>query len=155
MSQEWKEKLSELFWHDIKKLDFNDLMITIDKREEIFKKIIIKCCRYLTNLKITDDHYPWMRNILNNNCRNIVHFSIDMNIIRGYKIFNEDLVQIITSMTKLKYLEVSVNLEDGCRSNLLNQILDKLPNSMEEIHWNVPDDKVNVFNTISPVSIVL
>lgn len=129
--QKWKEA-SKLSWYDLKKLNFNELMIRLDKREEIVEIIMRRCGRYLKHLIIIEGHqHP---DVLKNNCQNIIQFSINLkNIKNGYKILNEDLLEIIKSMTKLKYLKVS--MEDiGGYENLCNQILDKLPDDMEEIH---------------------
>lgn len=113
---------------------------------------MIKCGRYLTHLIITDDHhqYSWMCDVLKNNFPNITHFSIDLeNITDGYNISNEDLVEIIMSMKKLKYFKIV--LKGAPRMSPIikfSDVLEILPNDMKEIH--LTGACINHFSSTDP-----
>lgn len=128
-------------------------MVTLDKTEETLKKIMTRCCKYLTHLKINNNQYPWMANVLKNNCQNIIHFEINMTIEDAYKISNKDLVKIIASMTKLKYLKVLMKVDDAS-GNLGRKIVNNLPGDMHGIHLLMPNKNINKFN-IPPVSFTI
>lgn len=42
----WKEA-NEISWYNVKKINFNDLIITPEKKAEILEKLLPKCGQYI------------------------------------------------------------------------------------------------------------
>lgn len=127
--QKWWEA-TQLSWYNVQKIVINNSTFAY-KNQESFKKILENCCQYLKYLTITVSH-SWMYDIIKNKCQNLIHFNIQLDD-DDEKNSYDNFLQLITSMSKLKYLKV-VGMDITPSSNLSARIFDRLPNDIEEIH---------------------
>lgn len=143
----WEEAV-QMSWYNVKKLDSENLFkILFKNKEEILRNLLTKCCQYLTHLTI-HQQFPWLRNILENNCKNIVNLNINLSSDNSHLLFN-----IIASMTKLKSIKAKV-YKRGCRT-FCTRLFRELPVDMEEIHLEAIDYNFEQLPQNAPVSFCL
>lgn len=97
----------------------------------------MRCGKSLKYLSTINDQYPWICDVLNDKCRNIIHFDINITVSP-----HKDFIRIIRSMSKLKVLRVKMVASSS--TNLCIQIMEQLPKDMEEIHLLVSEPKYNL-----------
>lgn len=136
------------------------MTIPIDERGQLLEKIVKKCSQYLTHLTIKDDEYDsWviLYNAMKDNFQNIIHVDIDKSIgDRNQEITHENFIEMIKSMPKLKYFRRRIFHEVNA-TGLCTQILDILPDNMEEIRLIAHTSSFNFDNgpELPPVIILL
>ncbi|XP_044013853.1 uncharacterized protein LOC122856226 [Aphidius gifuensis] len=122
----WK-KAGSLAWYDIKEINFNALQIQhMLNKELILKKILFRCGCYLTHLsfEIFNTEHSELFDVIENNCRNVTHLSLDM-MIHPLGYFNW-----IKSLKKLQCLKVNGGVPEG----LYEKILAMIPKDIKEIY---------------------
>lgn len=134
--RKWKVAC-QLSWSNVRNIDPDLMMVPLDKRGQVYEKILERCNKYLTHL--TFNTYEENRgikilNLMKENYRNIIHFDIHLTM-SVQKISSKDLIQMIASMPTLKYFRVFRDKYHVCNfTNLCTQILEQLPDTIEEIH---------------------